>query len=154
VEIVTVALILLLAVVVSGTVAPILPISLPLPLVQIVIGALIAAVTDLGVQLRPGISFLLFLPPLLFLDGWRIPKEGLFRDKRTILELAFGLVLFTSFVLDIDGMTNGRPLAVAFALATILSPTDPIDVPKAVLEMQASQILRPDLSMLTPLPEM
>ena len=35
------------------------------------------------------------LPPLLFLDGWRIPKEGLFRDKGTILELALGLGALT-----------------------------------------------------------
>jgi hypothetical protein len=27
--------------------------------------------------------------------GWRIPKEGLLRDKGTILELALGLVVFT-----------------------------------------------------------
>jgi monovalent cation/hydrogen antiporter len=130
VEIVTVALILLLAVVVSGAVARILPISLPLPLVQIVIGALIAAVTDLGVQLRPGISFLLFLPPLLFLDGWRIPKEGLFRDKRMILELAFGLVIFTVVGVGyfVHWIIPAIPLAVAFALAAILSPTDPIAV--------------------------
>ncbi|RZN35976.1 Na+/H+ antiporter [Bradyrhizobium sp. Leo121] len=129
-ETVTVALILLLAVVVSGGVARMLPISLPLPLVQIVIGVLIAAVADLGVQLKPDIFFLLFLPPLLFLDGWRIPKEGLFRDKGTILELAFGLVVFT--VVGVGYFVNwiipAMPLAVAFALAAVISPTDPIAV--------------------------
>ena len=36
-------------------------------------------------ELEPEIFFLLFLPPLLFLDGWRIPKAGLLRDKGTIL---------------------------------------------------------------------
>jgi CPA1 family monovalent cation:H+ antiporter len=130
VETITVALILLLAVVVSGGVARMLPISLPLPLVQIVIGALIAAVADLGVQLRPDIFFLLFLPPLLFLDGWRIPKEGLFRDKGTILELAFGLVVFTVVGVGyfVHWIIPAMPLAVAFALAAILSPTDPIAV--------------------------
>jgi NhaP-type Na+/H+ or K+/H+ antiporter len=33
--------------------------------------------TDLGsvqADLEPEIFFLLFLPPLLFLDGWRIPS--------------------------------------------------------------------------------
>lgn len=127
-ETVTVALILLLAVVACGAVARMSPISLPLPLVQIAVGVLIAAVADLGVQLRPDIFFLLFLPPLLFLDGWRIPKEGLFRDKGTILELAFGLVLFT--VVGVGYFVNwiipAMPLAVAFALAAIVSPTDPI----------------------------
>src|SRR5882672_11925776 len=69
------------------------PVPLPLPLVQIALGSIIASVANLGVALKPDIFFLLFLPPLLFLDGWRIPKQGLFRDKGTILELALGLVV-------------------------------------------------------------
>ena len=129
-ETVTVALILLLAVVFSGAVARMSPISLPLPLVQIVTGVLIDVVANVGVELKPDIFFLLFLPPLLFLDGWRIPKEGLFRDKGTILELALGLVVFT--VVGVGYLVNwlipAMPLAVAFALAAIVSPTDPIAV--------------------------
>jgi monovalent cation/hydrogen antiporter len=93
VETIAVALFLLLAVVVSGAFARMSPV--PLPLVQIALGSIIASVANLGVALKPDIFFLLFLPPLLFLDGWRIPKEGLFRDKGTILELALGLVVFT-----------------------------------------------------------
>ncbi len=129
-ETIAVALILLLAVVVSGALARMSPIALPLPLVQIAIGALIASVADLGVELRPDIFFLLFLPPLLFLDGWRIPKEGLFRDKGTILELAFGLVVFTVIGVGyfVNWLIPAMPLAVAFALAAIISPTDPIAV--------------------------
>ena len=74
--------------------------------------------------------FLLFLPPLLFLDGWRIPKQGLFRDKGAILELAFGLVVFTVIGagLLIHWMIPVMPLAVCFALAAIISPTDPVAV--------------------------
>ena len=130
VETIAVALILLLAVVVSGALARMSPIALPVPLVQIAIGALIAAVADLGVELKPDIFFLLFLPPLLFLDGWRIPKEGLFRDKGTILELAFGLVVFTVIGVGyfVNWLVPAMPLAVAFALAAIISPTDPIAV--------------------------
>jgi hypothetical protein len=52
------------------------------------------AATDWWVESAPDIFFLLFLP-LLFLDGWRIPKQGLSRDKGTILEPALGLVVFT-----------------------------------------------------------
>jgi CPA1 family monovalent cation:H+ antiporter len=130
VETISVGLILLLAVVVTGALARMSPVSLPLPLVQIAIGALIASVADLGVQLNPEIFFLLFLPPLLFLDGWRIPKEGLFRDKGTILELAFGLVVFTVIGVGyfVNWLIPAMPLAVAFALAAVVSPTDPIAV--------------------------
>ncbi len=130
VDTITVALFLLLAVVVSGVLARMSPVALPLPLVQIALGAAIASMANLGVELRPDIFFLLFLPPLLFLDGWRIPKEGLFRDKGTILELALGLVVFTVVGVGyfINWMIPAMPLAVAFALAAIISPTDPIAV--------------------------
>jgi monovalent cation/hydrogen antiporter len=130
VDTVTVALFLLLAVVVSGALARMFPLLLPLPLVQIGCGAAIASVANLGVELQPDIFFLLFLPPLLFLDGWRIPKEGLFRDKETILELALGLVVFTVAGVGyfVSWMIPAMPLAVAFALAAIVSPTDPIAV--------------------------
>ena len=129
-ETVSIALVLLLAVVMSGVLARISPFALPLPLFQIVLGACIASVANLGVQLQPDIFFLLFLPPLLFLDGWRIPKEGLFRDKGMILELALGLVVFTVVGVGffINWMIPAMPLAVAFALAAIVSPTDPIAV--------------------------
>ncbi|SCM71338.1 Uncharacterized Na(+)/H(+) exchanger YjcE [uncultured Pleomorphomonas sp.] len=129
-ETVSIALVLLLAVVVSGTLARMSPIALPLPLFQIALGAAIASVANLGVELQPDLFFLLFLPPLLFLDGWRIPKEGLFRDKGMILELALGLVVFTvvGVGLFINWLIPSMPLAVAFALAAIVSPTDPIAV--------------------------
>lgn len=121
-------LLLLLAVVVSGSIARITRIALPL--VQIGLGAAIVLITGKTVDLEPDIFFLLFLPPLLFLDGWRIPKEALFRDRAVILELALGLVLFTVIGLGfmIWWMIPEMPLPVAFALAAILSPTDPIAV--------------------------
>jgi CPA1 family monovalent cation:H+ antiporter len=127
---VTTALILLFAVVVSGPLGRASPAAVPLPLVQIALGAALTAVADLGVELSPEVFFLLFLPPLLFLDGWRIPKEGLLRDKGTILALAFGLVIFTvlGVGLFVHWMIPAMPLAVAFALAAIISPTDPVAV--------------------------
>ena len=123
-------LFLLLAVVVSGAFARMSPVPLPLPLVQIALGSIIASVANLGVALKPDIFFLLFLPPLLFLDGWRIPKEGLFRDKETILELALGLVVFTVVGVGffINWMIPEMPVAIAFALGAVVSPTDPIAV--------------------------
>jgi Na+/H+ antiporter len=125
-----VVLIMLLAVVASAYLMRLLPSAIPLPLVQITLGALIAAKSSHGVDLEPDLFFLVFLPPLLFLDGWRIPKSGLLRDKGTILELALGLVIFTvvgaGFL--IHWLIPAMPLPVAFALAAIISPTDPIAV--------------------------
>ncbi|WP_432378708.1 Na+/H+ antiporter [Duganella sp. P38] len=125
-----VVLIMLLAVVASAYLRKVLPGAIPLPLVQIGLGALIAAKSTHGVDLDPELFFLVFLPPLLFLDGWRIPKSGLLRDKGTILELALGLVVFTVIGAGflIHWLIPTVPLAVAFALAAIVSPTDPIAV--------------------------
>ncbi|RVT69809.1 Na+/H+ antiporter [Agrobacterium sp. CNPSo 2736] len=129
-ETVFTALVLLVAVVASGLLSRVIFVPLPLPLVQIGLGAIIASIADVGGVLDPNLFFLLLLPPLLFLDGWRIPKEGVFRDKGTILELALGLVIFTVLGVGvfINWMIPSMPLAVAFALAAIISPTDPIAV--------------------------
>lgn len=124
------SLILLLAVVISGLIARLLPWSLPTPLVQIGFGACLAAFFNMEMELDPELFFFLFLAPLLFVEGWRIPKEGLFKDKGTILELALGLVIFTVVGVGffIHWLIPSIPMAVAFALAAILSPTDPIAV--------------------------
>jgi Na+/H+ antiporter len=129
-ETITIVLLLLLAVILSGILSRVLPLPLPRPLFQIALGAAVGLVADWRVTLDPEIFFLLFLPPLLFLDGWRIPREELFKDGKTILELALGLVIFTvvGMGLFIHWMIPAMPLAVAFALAAVVSPTDPIAV--------------------------
>jgi CPA1 family monovalent cation:H+ antiporter len=125
-----IVLAMLLAVIASAYVKRMLSGGIPLPLVQIALGAGIAAWSGHGIQLDPELFFLLFIPPLLFLDGWRIPNTGLFRDRVVILELALGLVIFTVLGAGymIHWMIPAMPLPVAFALAAILSPTDPIAV--------------------------
>ena len=129
-EAVSIVLILLLAVVASGAVSRMLPVSVPTPLVQILLGALIGLSTSYRVELDPELFLLLFLPPLLFLDGWRIPKDELLKDLSTVVELALGLVLLTVVGMGvfIHWMIPAMPLAVAFALAAVVSPTDPIAV--------------------------
>ncbi|HHW4679229.1 MAG TPA: Na+/H+ antiporter [Xylella sp.] len=123
-----VVLVMLLVVAASGYLVRIIPFSLPLPFVQIALGAVISGVFDYGYELQPEVFFLLFLPPLLFLDGWRIPKQGLLRDKNVILELALGLVVFTVLGIGflIDWIIPTMPLSMAFALAAVVSPTDPV----------------------------
>lgn len=129
-ETVEVVLAMLVAVIASGYLARVLPFAVPLPLLQIALGALIAGGFGHGLTLEPDIFFLLFLPPLLFVDGWRIPKIGMLRDKATILELALGLVIFTVVGAGylLHWMIPTMPLAVAFALAAIVAPTDPVAV--------------------------
>src|SRR5690606_32227730 len=128
VHVVTMVLILLLAGLVSGFLARLLPLRIPLPLLQIAIGAALSYVFHFDVEFEPHLFLLLFIPPLLFLDGWRIPKGAFFRDWKPILMLAVGLVLFTVAGMGVflHWLLSAVPLAAAFALAAILSPTDPV----------------------------
>ncbi|MBD9439287.1 Na+/H+ antiporter [Pseudomonas sp. PDM04] len=122
-------LILLMLVSVSRLVGRVIP--LPLPLVQIAAGALLAWPTlGLHVALDPELFLFLFLPPLLFSDGWRMPKREFWRLRGPILTLAVGLVLFTVVGAGyfIHWLLPTIPLPVAFALAAVLSPTDAVAV--------------------------
>ncbi|MDT3310740.1 Na+/H+ antiporter [Pseudomonas sp. rhizo66] len=122
-------LILLMLVSVSRLVGRVIP--LPLPLVQIAAGALLAWPTlGLHVALDPELFLFLFLPPLLFSDGWRMPKREFWQLRGPILTLAVGLVLFTVVGAGyfIHWLLPSIPLPVAFALAAVLSPTDAVAV--------------------------
>lgn len=128
-DVVYTSLILLLVVALSGVVLRLLPIKLPLPLVQIALGALLA-LPGLGIQVRldPELFFLLFIPPLLYADGWRMPKRELVALRGPILALALGLVFCTVLFIGylVHWMIPAVPLAVAFALASVLAPTDAV----------------------------
>ena len=105
--------------------------AVPLPLIQIALGAVLSWPQDgLHIAFDPEMFMLLFIPPLLFADGWRIPKREFFALYRPILRLALGLVLFTVIGLGylIHWMIPEIPLTVAFALAAVVSPTDAVAV--------------------------
>ncbi|MDP9898252.1 Na+/H+ antiporter [Variovorax ginsengisoli] len=105
--------------------------AIPLPLIQIALGAVLSwPEQGLHISFDPELFLLLFIPPLLFADGWRIPKREFFALYRPILKLALGLVLFTVIGLGylIHWMIPEMPLAVAFALAAVVSPTDAVAV--------------------------
>ncbi|MBU6492014.1 Na+/H+ antiporter [Pandoraea sp.] len=123
------SLILLVAVGLTGVLVSF--VRVPVPLVQIAVGAALAwPGWGLHVSLDPAIFFLLFIPPLLFVDGWRIPKREFWRLRVPILTMALGLVLFTVAGVGwfIHWLLPATPLAVAFALAAVLSPTDAVAV--------------------------
>jgi CPA1 family monovalent cation:H+ antiporter len=105
--------------------------AIPLPLIQIMLGAALSwPQKGLHIDFDPGLFMLLFIPPLLFADGWRIPKREFFALYRPILRLAFGLVMFTVIGMGylIHWMIPEIPLTVAFALAAVISPTDAVAV--------------------------
>jgi len=80
--------------------------------------------------LNPDFFFLCFLPPLLFADGWLMPLREFAKAKRPIFLLAVGLVTCTTLVVGYaaHALIPQLPLAMAFALGAIISPTDAVAV--------------------------
>ncbi|WP_042199424.1 Na+/H+ antiporter [Paenibacillus camerounensis] len=103
----------------------------PVPLIQIGLGVIAALVpTGIHMHFEPELFFVLFIAPLLFNDGRRTPRGELWNLRAPILLLALGLVFVTVVVAGyaINWMIPSIPLAAAFALAAILSPTDAVAV--------------------------
>ena len=120
---------LIFAVALVGAAARRVP--LPAPILYIIAGVALSFIPQFGqVRLEPALFFALFIPPLLFADGWLIPKRELFAAMRPILLLAFGLVTLTVVVVGyvVHWMIPSIPLAAAFALGAVVSPTDAVAV--------------------------
>jgi len=106
-------------------------IKIPLPFMQIAVGV-VAALPPFGMTLPldPNTFLLLFLPLLLFGDGWRLPRRGLSAMPWSVLGYAVGLVLLTTIVggYALHWLIPEMPLSVAFAVAALVSPTDAVAV--------------------------
>jgi len=103
----------------------------PRPITYVLGGVAVALVPGVPrVALDPGIFFLCFLPPLLFADGWLMPLREFVQALRPILLLATGLVVLTTLVVGwvAHALIPGLPLAMAFALGAVISPTDAVAV--------------------------
>lgn len=151
-------LILTLIVSLSGVVTRILPFQIPLPLMQIALGALLAwPQFGLHVDFNPELFLVLFIPPLLFADGWKTPAREFLRHGGEILALALVLVLITVVGVGylIYWMVPGIPLVAALALAAVLSPTDAVAlsgivgegrIPKKLMDILQGEALMNDAS--------
>ncbi|AUH02134.1 Na+/H+ antiporter [Pectobacteriaceae bacterium CE70] len=156
-------LILMLVVSLSGVVTRIMPFQIPIPLMQIVLGAMLAwSQFGLHVDFNPELFMVLFIPPLLFADGWKTPTREFLRHMREILGLALALVLITVVGMGylIHWMIPGMPLVAAFALAAVLSPTDAVAlsgivgedrIPKKLMSILQGEALMNDASALVSL---
>lgn len=141
-------LILITMVSFSDILRRILPFKLPLPVLQIIIGVLLAFPSfGLHVDFDPDLFLFLFIPPLLFADGLRMPLHEFLQSRWEIISLALFLVFATVVGLGffIPKLMPDIPLAVGFALAAVLSPTDAVAlsgiVGKGTLPKRISKIL-------------
>jgi CPA1 family monovalent cation:H+ antiporter len=106
-------------------------IGAPLPLLLVAGGVALSFLPGFrSLSIAPDIFFLLFIPPLLFADAWLIPKRDLIKVLRPVLLLAFGLVFLTVLVVGylMHWLVPELPLAAAFALGAVISPTDAVAV--------------------------
>ncbi|MEP7182199.1 MAG: Na+/H+ antiporter [Betaproteobacteria bacterium] len=106
-------------------------VALPLPILLVAGGAALTLVPALrSLHIEPEMFFLLFIPPLLFSDGWLMPRRDFVAVMRPVLLLAFGLVLLTVVAVGylVHWLVPSLPLAAAFALGAVVSPTDAVAV--------------------------
>ncbi|WP_315919731.1 Na+/H+ antiporter [Mesorhizobium sp. SP-1A] len=125
--------VLLILVVISGAASRL--VRVPLPVLQIALGAALAwPVGGIHIAVEPELFLLVFIPPLLFRDAFAAPKRELWELRRPIVALAVGLVCFTvlGFGYALHWLVPSVPLAVAFALAAVVSPTDAVAVSSIV----------------------
>ena len=151
-------LIMTLVVSLSGVATRMLPFQIPLPLMQIAIGAMLAwPHFGLHVDFNPELFLVLFIPPLLFADGWKTPTNEFLHHGREIIGLALVLVLVTVVGIGflIYALVPGIPLLPAFALAAVLSPTDAVAlsgivgegrIPKKIMGILQGEALMNDAS--------
>lgn len=151
-------LILILVVSVSGVITKVIPFRIPLPIMQIAIGALLALPHfGLHVNFDPELFLVLLVPPLLFVDGLKTPTREFFQHGREIFILVLGLVLVTVVGIGyvIYWLLPSIPLIAAFALAAVLSPTDAVAlssivgrdrIPKQMMSILEGEALMNDAS--------
>ncbi|HSN46710.1 MAG TPA: Na+/H+ antiporter [Casimicrobiaceae bacterium] len=120
-------LMLLVAVAVAG--ASVRWSRLPLPIFLVVVGWAASFLPGLdAIEVDPELFLLLFIPPLLFVDAWSLPRRDFVRVLRPVLLLALGLVVLTVVAVGyfLHWLIPAMPLAVAFTLGAIVSPTDAV----------------------------
>src|SRR5215471_5733690 len=103
--------------------------KMPYPIALVIGGLCISLIPGLPrVHINPDLVFLIFLPPLLYAAGWFTSWHDFKANLRPIFMLAFGLVLFTMFVVGIvlHSVIPAIPLSIAFAFGAIVSPPDAV----------------------------
>jgi Na+/H+ antiporter len=121
------SLLLLLAIAVGGALVHWTP--LPLPILLVIVGVVASFLPGLGsVEVDPELFLLLFIPPILFADAWVLPRRDFVHTLKPVLLLALGLVVLTVVVVGyvMHWLIPAMPLAVAFTLGAIVSPTDAV----------------------------
>jgi CPA1 family monovalent cation:H+ antiporter len=128
-ELLNLIFLMLITVGIARILANVLPI--PLPFLQIILGALIALPSfGVRIEVQPEIFMVLFIPLLIWVEAYSLPKNSFIKDCGPILGMAVGLVVLTVILCGffIHYLVPMIPLAACFALAAVLAPTDAVAV--------------------------
>ncbi|WP_429970316.1 cation:proton antiporter [Fructilactobacillus sp. Tb1] len=131
--------------------------AIPVSLLQVAFGVIVALIFNFKIELDTTWFMLLFVAPLLFNDGREFPKKELWKLRGPIFENAILLVFLTTILggFFVNWLVPTMPLGVSFALVAILSPTDPVAVqsiskrvnlPKNILHLVSGESLINDAS--------
>lgn len=156
-DLLLIVLLLLFCLLISNIVSHYTP-FIPTALIQVALGVILILIfEDISFEIETEWFLLLFIAPLLYNDGRHFPREELWRMRGPILGNAIILVLLTTIGggYFIHWLVPPIPLTAAFALAAILSPTDPvavngiakrIHIPEKVLNLVRGESLINDAS--------
>lgn len=121
-------LIMIVGIIFSAVISKYVP-KIPLALIQISIGILMVLLPlNRELHFEPEIFMVCVIAPLVFYEGQKVSRKELWELKGPILLLAFGLVLLSVVLggIVIHWLIPSMPLAISFALAAIISPTDTV----------------------------
>ena len=149
-------ILLVLLVIISNIISHYL-VSIPTALIEIAIGVAAAVLLNLTIELETDWFMLLFVAPLLYSDAKHFPKKELWEMRAPIFANAIWLVFLTTILggFLINFFVAEISLPLSFALAAVLSPTDPVAVqgiaeqvklPKRILSLISGESLINDAS--------
>ncbi|AOH54956.1 Na+/H+ antiporter [Peribacillus muralis] len=104
---------------------------IPLPIYQISFGAALSLLPlHLSLDFHSELFMICVIAPLLFTEGKNTSRKEMLELRKPILLLAFGLVFVTVFAggFFIHWLIPDMPMAIAFALAATITPTDAVAV--------------------------
>lgn len=126
----TLILIVVLAIVSAAVVGIGDRIRLPWPALMVVVGAVVALVPGLAVDINPELILPVFLPPLLYSAAQRTSWQVMRRRWKSLVWLAVGLVVVTVAAASATALAiiPGLTVAAAIALGAMVAPPDPVAV--------------------------
>ncbi|MGA0556278.1 Na+/H+ antiporter [Larkinella sp. VNQ87] len=133
---------------------------IPTPIFLVLGGILISLIPGVPrLEIEPDLIFLVFLPPLLYEAAWFASWRELWRWRRIVLVMAFGLVVLTATAVAYtsNALIPGFTLALGFLLGGIISPPDAVaatsvlkgvNAPKSMVNILEGESLINDASSL------